>query len=175
VNRLLEQGRRLTVQVVHPKSSRGERVVQLALAEIGVHESPRDSNRGHRVGMYQASTTVPGSGWPWCMAFVRFIWDAAGVHESGYRGAYCPDFERWAKAAGHWRDASVKPRPGWAVLFDWNGDGIADHVAIVADGVPLATVEGNAQPGPGGDQSNGGGVYPRFDRKRSQVRGYVKI
>ena len=50
-------------------------------------------------------------------------------------------------------------------MFDWQGDGVADHIGIVeenhADEGWMQTIEGNTSPGSGGSQSNGGGVYRR--------------
>src|SRR5690606_87471 len=126
----------------------GARVVKAAQREVGVLEVPRDSNSGPRVRTYQASTTVPGSGWPWCMAFVRWCWDQAGAHKNGYRGAYVPHLELWARKAGK---LQKKPSPGAAILFDWDGDGVADHTGLVERVTPrLVTIEGNTQPGASG-------------------------
>ena len=58
------------------------------------------------------------------------------------------------------------------MLFDWGGDGLADHIGIVEENHPgegfMTTIEGNTSSGAGGSQSNGGGVYRR-------QRGYGSI
>ena len=52
-----------------------------------------------------------------------------------------------------------------AVCFDWNDDGIADHIGLVVSppesGSAFHTVEGNTSSGSAGSQSNGDGVYQR--------------
>lgn len=176
VVRLLEQGRRLTVQRIRPRRRRAAaRLVLAARGQVGTVEVPHGSNTGPRVRMYQASTSVAGTGWPWCQAFVRWCMDAAGVHASGYRGAYVPHFETWARRRGLWRAGSSRPKVGWAVVFGSSRE--AQHVGIIigvnADGT-ISTIEGNTSPGVAGSQANGGGVYVRR-RDRAWIRGYVAI
>lgn len=170
INKLLEQGRRLTVQRVDRKPSKGAQAAKVAASQLDVREVPKDSNRGPMVQKYQQTTTVPGTGWPWCVAFVRWVWDRAGIHVDGYRGAYVPHLELWAKKAGKLK---AKPVVGAAAIFDWNGDGVGDHTGIVETAKPLRFIEGNTQPGASGNQSDGGGVYRRSDRKPATIRGYV--
>lgn len=46
-------------------------MLQIALAEVGVEEQPRGSNRGPRVDQYQAATNLAPKDWgAWCAAFV---------------------------------------------------------------------------------------------------------
>ena len=172
IAKLLDQGRRLTVQRTDrvKRPTAGERAARVAASQLGVIET--GTNTGRQVQVYQASTTETGTGWPWCMAFVRWVWDRAGIHPNGYRGAYVPHLVTWAKKAGKW---SQRPVVGAAVVFDWDG-GVADHVGIVERVRPDAVsifIEGNAQPGRGGDQSNGGGVWRRDDRTAPTILGYV--
>jgi hypothetical protein len=175
ISKMLARGRQLTIKGTpkKPVGSVGARIVRLARKEIGVLEHPPGSNRGQRVEQYQASTTYPGTGWPYCAAFCRWVLDAAGVTWIDYRGASCPNLESWARSAGRWRSASTTPKPGWLVLFDWGGDGVSDHVGIVE--VPRkSSVEANTTRGAGGNQSDGGGVHRRgMDHQGRVIRGYV--
>jgi len=63
----------------------------------------------------------------------------------GWGIAYCPDWVQTFRDAGRWHLSD--PQPGDVVLFDWDGDGWADHVGLVeqdlGDGTVL-TREGNA-------------------------------
>lgn len=54
----------------------GERAARVALAELarGVVETPTGSNTSVRIRDYQAATTLGGTGWPWCSAFVVWCW-----------------------------------------------------------------------------------------------------
>lgn len=171
IARMLAAGRRVTAWRPRPASP-GARVVAVAVSQIGTVEQPRNSNRGPQVQRYQSTTSVPGTGWPWCAAFRRWCRDKAGVDPKGYRGAYVPHLEFWARKAGKWRS---RPSLGADVIFDWDGDGVGDHVGIVERVSPLVTIEGNTQAGAKGDQSNGGGVWRRTDRKSTTIRGYVAV
>lgn len=54
------------------------------------------------------------------------------------------------KAAGIWTaGANITPAPGWVVVFDWDLDGIADHIGMVesVSGTQIITIEGNISGG----------------------------
>jgi hypothetical protein len=59
----------------------GERAARAALAELarGVVETPPGSNTSPRIREYQAATTLGGTGWPWCSAFVVWCWKESGT------------------------------------------------------------------------------------------------
>ena len=63
---------------------------------------------------------------------------------------------------------------GWLVLYDWNGDGVPDHVGIVEtlDQDTLHTIEFNTSVKVSGDQINGG-VVARKERPLTNVMGYI--
>ena len=54
-------------------------------------------------------------------------------------------FIDWFRERGQWQDRDYEPIPGDIIFFDWEGDGIADHVGIVekVDGDFVYTIEGN--------------------------------
>ena len=111
------------------------------------------------------------SGVPYCAMFASYCLDWAGVPCAGMPSAYCPDIVSAGEDAG----ATVScedAEPGDLVLFDWGGDGLADHVGIVKENHPsdgyMTTIEGNTSSGAGGSQSNGGVVAQR-------QRGYGSI
>lgn len=57
-----------------------ERMVQIALAEVGVQEKPRGSNRGPRVDDYQRATDLDKKQWgAWCASFVAWVMMTAMV------------------------------------------------------------------------------------------------
>lgn len=57
----------------------GERAARVALAELArnVVETPPGSNTSPRIREYQAATTLGGTGWPWCSAFVVWCWKSS--------------------------------------------------------------------------------------------------
>lgn len=113
---------------------------------------------------------------PYCAMFASYCLDWAGVPCAGMPSAYCPDIVSAGEEAG----ATVScedAEAGDLVLFDWDGDGLADHIGIVemnhsGDGY-MTTIEGNTSSGAGGSQSNGGGVYRR-QRGYGSVRCVVR-
>lgn len=113
-----------------------------------------DPEEGTVFGRWFAEKTgVPyfgTSGVPYCAMFASYCLDWAGVPCAGMPSAYCPDIVN----AG--RDAGCTPynedaEPGDLVLFDWGGDGLADHIGIVEENHPdegyMTTIEGNTNGG----------------------------
>ena len=104
------------------------------------------------------------SGIPYCAMFVSYCLNWAGIEAAGLPGAYVPWILSANSDAGR-LVANEDAQPGDLVMFDWQGDGVADHIGIVEENHPdegwMQTIEGNTSPGSGGSQSNGGGVYRR--------------
>ena len=104
------------------------------------------------------------SGIPYCAMFVSYCLNWAGIEAAGLPGAYVPWILSANSDAGR-LVANEDAQTGDLVMFDWQGDGVADHIGIVeenhADEGWMQTIEGNTSPGSGGSQSNGGGVYRR--------------
>lgn len=163
--------------LVAPRLTTRQRVVRVAVAEVGVKEHPAGSNRGKRVDEYTATTGTPGQ--PWCAAFVTWVWLQCGVRLEGFNTAYCPSWVQTARA-GRCRLSVVSRAeavPGDMALYDWGGDGVSDHIGVLtsrvgADG-SFRACEGNTA-GDGGDQSNGGAVMIR-DRNASSVLVFVRV
>lgn len=103
----------------------------------------------------------------WCAEFVQWVYDQAKVPL--VRTAWVPDFEPWAQAQGQWIPTDGDPPPGSLVIFDWDGDGLADHVALFesfGDGV-VNVIDGNG----GGDFNST--IVDHHTQPRSLVRGFV--
>lgn len=83
----------------------------------------------------------------WCACFVSWVAEQCGYIEAGIvpRFSLCDDGIQWFKDRGQWQDNSYTPAPGDIIFFDWNGDGISDHVGIVefVEGDTVHTIEGN--------------------------------
>lgn len=84
---------------------------------------------------------------PWCACFVSWCADQCGYIEAGIlpRFSVCDDGISWFREKGQYAAATYIPRPGDLIFFDWDRDGISDHVGIVAsvEGGSVHTVEGN--------------------------------
>lgn len=140
-------------------------VINTAAKEVG-YSRWNDPNPGTKYGRwYAAKTGSPyfgRSGVPYCAMFVSWVLSQAGMIPPGGVFAYCPTGLGNARRLGRVHDKR-SAAPGDIVFFDWNKDGLADHVGIVTanKGSYLETIEGNTSSGRRGSQSNGGGVYRR--------------
>ena len=84
----------------------------------------------------------------WCACFVSWCADQCGYLDSGIvpKFSLCSDGVDWFKGSGQWQDRNYEPTAGNIIFFDWDSDGIIDHVGIVEkceNGV-VYTVEGNS-------------------------------
>lgn len=104
------------------------------------------------------------SGVPFCAMFASWCLtdDEGNSVIPGGDFAYVPYGINAARAAGQLVDPS-SAAPGDLICFDWDGDGVADHVGLVEAnyGSWVQTIEGNTSSGAAGSQSNGGGVWRR--------------
>ena len=109
---------------------------------------------------------------PWCDMWISYCADKSGNGSVVGKFAYCPAHVNWFKARKQWGEV---PKVGAIVFFDWNVDGLADHVGIVKSftDTTITTYEGNTSSGNAGSQSNGDGVYERTrTRKVATILGY---
>lgn len=129
------------------------RLVEVALAEIGYIEGPKDNET-----KYGAFTKANFQ--PWCGSYVNWCANEAGVKMPNT--VYTPAGAQAFMKAGTWQAAEVAtPQVGDIAYMDFPNDGVdrISHVGIVVgvnnDGtVDLA--EGNTAPDKKGDQRNGG-------------------
>lgn len=83
----------------------------------------------------------------WCACFVSWCAEQCGYIESGLvpKFAYCPNGVAWFQETGRWKGRDYVPVSGDIIFFDFDGDGVTEHVGIVEkveDGM-IYTVEGN--------------------------------
>lgn len=85
----------------------------------------------------------------WCACFVSWCAEQCGYIDGGIvlKFCYCPTGANWFKSQQRWQDRSYLPAPGDIIFFDWQGDGVTDHVGIVksCDGERVYTIEGNSE------------------------------
>lgn len=83
----------------------------------------------------------------WCAIFVSWVANQCGYIDAGVipKFAYCPEGANWFMEHGQWHGRDYTPAPGDIIFFDWESDGIADHVGIVeyVENDMIYTVEGN--------------------------------
>ena len=157
-----------------------DQIVKIAKAEIGVEEID-GSNSGPRVEEFQSATSLGGTGWPWCAAFVCWVVreaaSAAGVKFTDTfkrpttAGAWA--LEHWSLKQDNSTETKKKPfrdiLPGDIVIFNFSHVGFA--VSECDDTGFFQTVEGNTDDG---GSREGGAVLRRW-RRSSQVRSRIRF
>lgn len=154
-------------------------VMTIAKSFVGTKESPSGSNNvvfntdyyGHAV-----RDGVPkGVTYPWCCVFVWDVFRIAGASKlfcDGQKVNYCPTVHNWAKKNGLIVD-KTKGQYGDLILFDWNANGLADHIGFVLDNKGngnYTTIEGNTSIT---SNDNGGKVMER-NRKSKEILAIIR-
>ena len=112
-------------------------------AQIGTAETGAN-NVIYNTHYYGGS--VNGDNFPWCCAF---IWDGfrqcglSSLFCDGDKTAYCPYVYNYARVHGQLVTGGYKA--GDLLLYDWDGDGTADHIGFCtgASGGMVTVIEGN--------------------------------
>lgn len=142
------------------------KLLKIAAAEIGTVEHPAGTNKvkyNHWLyGRDVYDGDRPGTKYPWCGAFVSWVFYIAGYplgridYLNGFAG--CPyavtNVHKWGKIV-------TDPQPGDVVFYDWNGDKRYDHTGIFEKDLgngKFSAIEGNTAVG---NDSNGGAVMRR--------------
>ena len=147
---------------------RTESVLTAALSQLGVKESPPESNRV-KYNTWYYGREVSGSAYPWCMAFVQWCYARAG-RALPFKTASCGALLRWYRE--HDPDCITKtPVPGDIVIFDFPGGAATDHTGVFerARGSMVTTIDGNT----GTTSDADGGAVMRRTRSASLVAAYI--
>ncbi|MBR6646764.1 MAG: CHAP domain-containing protein [Clostridia bacterium] len=134
---LKEENRMLWASVLYGIKDYDQELIAVALSQVGnIGGAPYWS-------WYGFSSRVE-----WCACFVSWCANECGYIDYGIipKFAGCGNGASWFQERGQWLDCSQEPLPGMIIFFDWESDGIYDHVGIVykvEDG-KVYTVEGNA-------------------------------
>jgi hypothetical protein len=140
-----------------------EAAIAYGKAQVGVSESPPNSNRGPKIDEWnRAVGTSPGPNAFWCGAFVNACLHAAGFPNQHFL-AYCPSIEARARGASggwSWHARLADGKRGDLVLYTEPSSGNkAAHVELVVTASPFDVIGGNTSASRGsGSQSNGGCV-----------------
>lgn len=147
-----------------------EDIIRVASAEIGTSESPAGSNKVKYNKWFYGKDVFDGdkqgSKYPWCGAFVSWVFDQAGLNLGVID--YRKGFAGCNYAVTHlvkWGRLVTIPMAGDVVMYDWQGDGKFDHTGIFVKDLGsglFEAIEGNTA---FGNDSNGGQVMRRADRK----------
>ena len=166
--------RRHRIRAARAPSAADIRVKALNIAknQIGTKENPPGTNRV----LYSQAYGIIG---PWCAMFVTWCFIHAGsktAFRMGSRFAFVPNVVSAARSRNFglrtvtWSEV----RPGDLVCYDWEGNGVADHIGIFEQrttSTSFTAIEGNTALG---NDSNGGEVMRR-GRFLSQVQVFVRM
>lgn len=151
--------------------------LKVARTQIGVMESPPNSNRGPEVNQYLASVHCPPGNF-WCAAFVYWCFNEASkklkVSNPACKTAGC--LFHWNKTSGTkipTKEAVNNPsliKPGAVFIMD-HGKGMG-HTGIVekVEGGFVHTIEGNSN---SGGSRNGIGVFQLSRKIASINKGFI--
>lgn len=150
----------------------GEQALDVAVQFKGVSEQPAGSNKV----MFSNWYGITG---PWCAMFVTYcmVQVKSKAWKQHERYAYCPYILEDAKYNRNYLRLipTVDAKAGDVVLYDWDNDGIADHVGIVQvapmKAKTFVAIEGNTS----GTNPSDGGMVAVMTRNVSDVIGFVRV
>lgn len=146
-----------------PKWETNFRIKIVATAESQLHvREATGSNDGKDIKKYLEVTGL-GEGYPWCAAFVSWVFEEAGG--TGPRSARVVD---WFKSnivyKSEWRQQNITPEPGMVIGLYYPKLGRYGHIGIVDKVHPgqlhtIITIEGNTN---AAGSREGQGVYRKI-------------
>ena len=146
-----------------------EKILDTARAQLGIREEPPNSNRVKFNTAYYGRE-VSGSAYPWCCAFVWWVFREAGAASLFYGGkktASCSALLSFHKGQAVQGDY----QPGDIIFFNFSGRKNPAHVGICEswDGQYITTIDGNTAPT---NEANGGAVMRRRRAKKYMIGAY---
>ena len=146
-------------------------VLNKAQSQDGTVESPPNSNKTAFGLWYHPNL----NGQKWCAMFVSWVFHHAG-HPLGHIQTkngihHCQSAHNYYKEKGK---ITSNPQPGDIVIYDWEGNGYADHIGIFikwtnAAQTAIEAWEGNTSTS---NNSDGGGVMKRI-RSRNLIKSFI--
>lgn len=146
-------------------------VLNKAQSQDGTAEFPANSNKSPYGLWYQPSL----DGQKWCAMFVSWVFDHAN-HPLGFIQTkngihHCQSAHNYYKERGK---LTSDPQPGDIVIYDWEGNGHADHIGIFIrwtdnKKTAIEAWEGNTSTS---NNSDGGRVMKRT-RSRNLIKSFI--
>ncbi len=149
-----------------------KKILEIARKEIGVTEYPANSNKVKYNTAYYGRE-VSGAAYPWCCAFIWWLFQQARAKELFYGGekiASCTMLMNYYKKQKQFKTSN--PQAGDLVFFNFDKNAAdAEHIGIVesVNGGIVITIEGNT----GTTNDANGGAVMRRERRTSIILGYA--
>lgn len=148
-----------------------QQLLAVAKAELGTTEAPPNSNKT-KYGLWYAPSL---NGQKWCAMFVSWVFDYAGHPLGNIQTPH--GIHHCQSAYNYYHDKgqlTTNPQPGDIVIYDWEGNGHADHIGIFIQWAnPEKTIieayEGNTSVG---NNSDGGQVMLRR-RAKNLIKAFI--
>lgn len=156
---------------VAKKTSYGEKLWKEAGKYIGQTEHPRNSNRS----MFSVWYGVIGA---WCAMFCSYCGVRVGsrVFKRGKFYAYVPYILADARAGRNSLAITYNPTKGNLALFDWDNDGVPDHVGFFGSWTSDSKTKFNGREGNTGPTNfSNGGMVMNTVRNKSDVIAFVHV
>lgn|SRR5262245_914223 len=154
-----------------PKPTHRQQALKRAITQIGIKESPTNSNRTKYTEWY-------GLVGPWCAMFVTWCFETEAPGSPSFqrstRYAYVPYIVSDAQTGRYGLSLTSSPIPGDLVCYDWDRGGLPDHVGIFekGDARTFTAIEGNTSIS---NNSNGGQVMRRNRTSAMAKLWFVRI
>jgi len=155
-----------------PSQTLRSKALSKAITQLGVKENPPNSNHTMYCDWYG-----DGNG-PWCAMFATWSYEMVGDSPSfvkGSRWAYVPYIVSDARNNNYGLSVTKDPIPGDLVCYDWQGDGVFDHVGLFekwVDSSNFTAIEGNTSTS---NNSDGGEVMRRQRNIQGQTTVFVRV
>lgn len=122
-----------------------EAMLERAGSMVGMHEMADTA----AINQVTRQSGIDASQTHWCAAWAMNLLEEHGVMdlEGLPNRNLCSSIKSWAQEKGTYeKPDSYQPKPGDAILFDWDKDGSPDHVGIVekVENGRVHTIEGNS-------------------------------
>lgn len=149
----------------------GEKMWKEAGKYIGQKESPFGSNRS----MFSVWYGIIAA---WCAMFVSYVGVKIGskVFRRGHRYAYVPNILMDARQGRNNLAITYNPTLGNLALFDWDNDGIPDHVGLFGNWLEGGRTTFSGREGNTGPVNfSNGGMVMNTQRRKSDVVAFVHV
>ena len=137
-------------------------IIEILEKEVGIKESPANSNNVKYNTAYYGRK-VSGSAYPWCCAFVWWVFQQAGASDLFYGGrktAHCATLLDYHKKVG--QSVTGNYKPGDVIFFNFSGGTSAKHVGVCIEynktKGTITTIDGNTGTS---NEADGGAVMYR--------------
>lgn len=145
-----------------------EKILEIAITQLGVQEVPKNSNAGPQVEKYLKSVGL-GKGYSWCMAFVYWCAREASIQVEVPNTLF-----KTGGVLAMWNARPLlrvkTPQAGDIMILDYGGG--LGHTGIVekVSGTKVHTIEGNTND----NGSREGYEVCRKVRELSKIKGFIR-